>query len=211
MKTQAKRTKPVKRAARAALEITCNPTKIERIVAGARNRYIKVLEAQERFNDYIVKQIIEGILDEYNAGLPADKHLDTIQIFDETGAWKLSFERQIKRHLDGRAEMARALVEQYLKDVENKVIELDADATLVYNMLRGMFFSKKGFKFTPQLNQFLMLDASKINDERLQKAHKLLRESIRMDRSNWYAHVFKYVVDKKTGNGEYVKLTHDML
>lgn len=208
-RTQQKRTAPVKRRHRAALELTCNPTKTERIVAGARNRYIKILKAQKAFNEYIEKQIIEGILEKYNHGLPEDQKIDTIPLYDQTGEYKLSFERQIKRYLDGRAEMARNLVEQYLADVENKTLELDADAEMVYNLLRSMFFSKRGFKFTPSLYQFLLLDRDRIHDKRLREAHKLLKESIHVDRTKWYAHVFKYVTDEETGAGEYVKLTTD--
>lgn len=208
---EARRTTPRKRVHRAALEFTSNPTKTERIVAGARNRYIKILKAQAAFDEYIVKQIIEGIIEPYNENVTPQQHIDTIQLFDVTGEWKLSFERQIKRSLDGRAEMAKNLVEQYLNDVENKTIELDADAELVYNLLRTMFFSKHGFKFTPSLYQFLLLDPAKIYDERLRKAHALLKESIRVDRSNWYAHIYKYVKDAATGNGEYMKLDLDLL
>lgn len=207
MSNNAKRTKPVKRTHRAALELASTPSKTDRIVAGARNRYIKVLNAQADFDAFIAKQVLEGIIDEYNTNLPADKHIDTIQLFDATGDFKLSFERMIQRTLDGRAEMARSLVEQYLNDVENKTIDLDADAQLVYNLLRSMFFSKKGFKFSPSLNQFLMLDESKIHDTRLRKAHGLLKESIRVDRSNWYAHMYKYVTSPVTHKGEYEKLT----
>lgn len=208
--TEPRRTKPRKRVHRAALELTSNPSKTERIVAGARNRYIKVLQAQAAFDEYIAKQIIKSIIEPYNEGVTEDQHIDTIQLFDATGEWKLSFERQIKRSLDGRADMAKNLVEQYLADVENKTVELDADAQLVYNLLRTMFFSRHGFKFTPSLYQFLLLDPAKINDARLRKAHSLLKESVRVDRSNWYAHVYKYVKDH-TGNGEYVKLNLNML
>lgn len=206
-KTHAKRTVPNRKKHRAALELHSSPSKTERIVAGAKNRYAKILKAQADFDSYISKQIIEGILEKYNEGLSADQHIDTIQLFDQSGDYKLSFERQITRVLDGRAEMAKNLVEAYLVEVENKTIELDADAQLVYNLLRSMFFSRNGFKFSPQLNQFLMLDEAKIHDTRLLKAHRLLKESIKMDRSNWYAKMYVYKQDPKTSLGSYEKMT----
>jgi hypothetical protein len=211
MRHQHKRTLPVKKAHRAALDLTTNTSKTERLINGAKKRYIYMLKAKAEFDAFISKHVLEGIITEYNQGLSEDQHIDTIMLFDATGDWKLSFERQITKTLDGRAEMAKNLVEQYLAEVEGKTVEFDIDTQLVYNLLRSMFFSKKGFKFSPSLNQFLLLDASKIHDARLKKAHTLLKESIHIDKSNWYAHVHKYVIDARTQKGEYQRLTLSML
>lgn len=206
---ETKKTEPHKKAHRAALNLTSNPKKTEKIVAGARNRYIKLLKAQKAFNDYIQKQVIEGIMDKYNEKVRPDQQIDTIQLYDHTGNYKLNLERQINRHLDGRADMAKQLVEEYIQDVENNVIELDPDSQMVYNLLRSMFFSKRGgFKMSPQMWQFILMDEKDIHDKRLKEAHKLLRESIHVDRSNWYAHVFVYKEDQN-GLGSYEKLSID--
>lgn len=202
-----KRTKPVRSSHRAAIELCSNPSKTERIVAGARNRYLKVLKAQKAYEEYIYSKVMEDIIDSYNEGVDEDRQIDTIQLFSHNGDMKLSVERLIQRSLDSRADMAKTLVEEYLADVENKTIELDADAKLVYNLLRGIFFKKQGFKFTPSLWHFLKLDEKDIHDKRLKKAHKLLKESIRVDRSNWYAHIYEYKTDETTGKGYYEKLS----
>lgn len=206
--SQKKRTKPVKKTHRAALELHSNPKKTERIVAGARNRYAKYLKAKHDFEEYVYKQVIQGIIEEYNKGIRGDEHIDTIQLFDHTGDWKLNIERRINRNLDGRADMAKNLVEQYLSEVEQGLIEMDPDAEMIYSFLRNMFYKKRGgFKFSSALNEFLLMDENKIHDKRLKKAHKLLKECIHIDRSNWYANVYKYKINNTTGKGEYEKMT----
>jgi hypothetical protein len=198
-----KRTKPRNRKARAALEITAGATKEERIVKGALNRYLKVLESQKRFAEYIEKQVFEGIIDEYNKNVDPDMQIETIQLFSQgtdglkPGEFKLSVERQIKRHLDSRAEMARNLVEEWLREYETRSVEFP-DGELIYQTMKRAFFSKKGFKFNAELYHFLLLPESKIHDPRLKKAQKLLKESIKIDKSQWYAHIWKYCSDDNT-------------
>lgn len=201
-----KRTSPVRKSHRAAIDLTTTPSKVEKIIGGSIIRYVKLLRAKALWEEYIAKQLLEGIITEYNNKVTPDEHIENIQLFDSNGDYKLTFERQITRTLDGRAEMAKNLVEQYLGEMENKVGEMDPDTEMVYNLLRTMFFSKRGFKWTPSLNQFLMIDPAKIHDRRLKQAHHMLKESIHIDKSNWYAHVYKYVTDQRTGKGEYRKL-----
>lgn len=200
-----KRIKPRGRKERAALTLTSNPTKEERIVKGALNRYLKILKAQANFDDYIEKQVFEGIIDKYNENVDPPMQIETIQLFSQgetdlaPGEYKLSVERQIKRTMDSRAEMARNLVEEWIREYENRTTDIPDGEFMVATMKRA-FFSRKGFKFNAELYQFLIMPEDKIHDSRLKKAQKLLRESLKVDKSQWYAHIWKYCEKENTYN-----------
>lgn len=199
-----KRTTPRKRSMRAAIDLTTRPGATDRIIAGAKARYIRILKAQADFNDWVDRHVMKGIIERYNEGVadPA-KRLDTLVLYDERGDNKLAVERQITRSLDSRADMARALVEEYLAEVEGKTIDLSEDAAIVYELLRGIFFGRRGFKFTPQLFQFILIDPDRIKDERLAKAQQLLKGSIHTNKNQWYAHVYEFDEQER----EYVKVS----
>lgn len=203
-----KRSMPRNKKHRAALEFTSTPTKTERIVLGAKKRYEAVLKAHHNFDTYIKNQVVDGIIGAYNEKVDPEERFDGMPLFDNTGDVKLTIERQINRSFDGRADMAHNMISEYIKEMEGRVEYADADTKMVYDFLRGIFFKKRGgFKWTPQLNDFLMWPEDRINDSRLKKAQKLLREAVHIDRSNWYAHIYLYKHDQSTGKGAYVKMT----
>lgn len=190
------RTYPVSRNMRTAIEMTGGATKHERTVKGALNRYIRILKAQKAFDDYVHDKVKKDIIDKYNEMTDESKHIETLQLFSQgvdlgPGEYKLTFERRIKKNMDARAQMARSLVDSWLRDYEQQTTQVEG-GEMVYNLLKGLFFSRNGFRWTQQLYQFLLMPESKIPDKRLREAQKLIKESIIIDKTNWYCHIWRY-------------------
>lgn len=189
---------------RLVIELTSNPNAVDRLVLSAAKRYQKMLLEEEKYRDWVEQKVIEGMIEKANQSLEPDKQTDTLTLYTQDGQYQFTVERQNKRFMDGRAHQAKALIEEWLTEKEAQS-DMDADTTLVYDFLKSMFFGsqQKQFRWTPQLMKFITMDPRKIHDQRLKKAQALLADSIRVNRSTWYSHVYK--LDQETG--EYNKLT----
>jgi hypothetical protein len=189
-----KRTKPFLKKHRVAIELTTTPSACDKLVAQAVKRYGKMLEEQKAWMDWVHEKVIVAIIEASNAKLEPADQTDTLTLYSTDGEYKFTVERQLKKFVDARAEMAKAKIEDWLREYESKTIQADDDSALIYDFLKKMFFGSKlkQFRWTPQLMDFITMDPARIHDKRLKEAQALLKESIRVDRSKWYSHVYKY-------------------
>jgi len=201
-----KRTRSGRMKHRAALELSKQKDAQDRLIDQAIRKQAQIYKAQLAFNEWVEEKIEKGIIQTANESLEPKDQLETITLFSQDGAKKFYFGRQSKKFVDARAQQAMALIESWLNEKE-QLVEMDADSELIYEFLRGIFFGSrnKQFRWTPQLMQFITMETDRIHDSRLKQAQKLLKASLRVDKSEWMTRVFRF--DEE--NNEYVAMKLD--
>jgi len=186
-----KKNKPTKKKHRAALELVSTPEKTDRIIRIALKEFDKLSEAKDRWNKFCQNKLF-ALIDNANKSLADDQKIETLQIFTVDGEFKVNLSVQITKELDGRAELAKAKIQEFLDEYENKTQELDENTTLIISFLKSLFFGKiRTIRFTPQLMDFIKMEESKIKDSRLKEAQVLLKNALHIDKSQRYVNIYQ--------------------
>lgn len=183
-----KKTRPHKKIHRKMLELTIDERQQDLMVNQiVREQKVKARVDRE-FRDVVEELLIKGIIEPANAQLPKEDQQDTLTFYSGDGQYRIRLGRQNNRSMDGKSHMAKTLIADFLN--EYRTVEFSKDLSWIISQLEGLFFgSGKKFKWTPELHKFLTYDTDKLPDDRLKKAQKLLIDSIKIDRSQWYVYV----------------------
>lgn len=201
-----KRTQPRLTRHRVALELSKQKDSSDKLIDQAEKRFVRVLKAQIVYNNWVENQIENGIIKKSNESLDPKDQTDTLTIFASDGSKKLYLGRSARRSLDGRAQRAMALIDEWLKEKE-ATLEMDEDSSMIYEFLKAIFFGsrKKQFRWTPQLMDFITMNPIKIHDKRLREAQELLKVAIRIDKSKWTIELSRF----DDAQNEYIKIDID--
>lgn len=189
-----RRNTPRKKKHRAALELTSTPSKTDKLIQRLLKQKERVREQQEKFEELITTQVVDGMIKEANDKL--DKPITSLPLYSLDGHKKIVVSQKTVTIFDGRAEQGAALINQVIDDYSES--QEHPDHELLTTFLKGIFQGARSvIRKTPQLMKFLTLPEKKIHDKRLLEAQKLIRESMKSVPSKWYTEV--YELDPETG------------
>ena len=195
-----KRTEPYLKAHRKITDLMLNDDTKDHLVEMAVREHRRALMAEDECVDFYMKTFVFGVLEPANDRLDPDDQSDSLVLHHSSGEYKVVVRQQNRRFFDDRVSEARALIEDFIREHEERS-SVDKNMKQLISMLKMMFFGthqKRKFKFTPQLHDFMTKDPADFSDARLKKAQKIMNKSYQVEKTRWYREVFKYNDDEKT-------------
>ena len=199
-------TRPKKKVHRRMLELTTTKDQVDMLLNMTVKEYKRKLAADKQWEGWIMEMFVQGIIEPGNEHLDEQDKQDSMTLYRSDGMVRVQIGRQRNRSFDDRAHQAKAYIQDFINEHEERTISGNEDVKVIINMLRNLFFStrkQKGFKFTPELQDFMAMDSNDLHDERLKKAQKILKDAFKVEASAWYCRVEEYNEEE----GGYVSIT----
>ena len=198
-RTEKKRSEPFLKAHRKITDLMLNDDTKDHLVEMAVREHNRALNAEDECMDFFMKTFVQGVLEPANDNLDPDDQSDSLVLHHSTGDFKIVVRQQSRRYFDDLVTEARALIENFITENEQKS-KLEGDMKQLISMLKMMFFGskqKRKFRFTPELHDFMTMDPNDLSDERLKKAQKIMNKSYHVEKTRWYREVFEYDKEKQ--------------